>query len=37
MRVLYVGVDVAPSKSTGIVAVDADLMAYPGFHRPGGR
>jgi len=37
MGVLYVGVDVALSKSTNTVAVDADLVDYPGFHRPGGQ
>ena len=35
MTVLYVGVDVALSRPTDIIAVDADLMAYPGFHRAG--
>ena len=37
MRVLYVGVDVALSRPTDIVAVNADLMGYSGFHRPGGQ
>ncbi len=37
MRVIYVGVDVARSKPTDIVAVDANLVAYPGFHRAGDR
>jgi len=37
MRVIYAGVDVSPSKSTDIVAVNADLMAYPSFHRAGGQ
>ena len=35
MRVIYVGVDVALSRPTDIVAVNADLVAYPGFHRAG--
>jgi len=37
MSVIYVGVDVALSRPTVIVTVDADLMAYPDFHRAGGQ
>ena len=35
MKVIYVGVDVALSRTTDIVAVNAALMAYPGFHPAG--